>query len=325
MGESRPLVLIIGRFDANMLVKATHHKDIEFKHFSQWDGGLIEHPQVQGLIIRSNTKVDEKFLEKMPALKVIITATAGFDHIDFSAARVAGITVGHVPDAPVQSVAELFLLLALSACRKQKLVQMQMAQGNWARETLTGTLLKGKVLGIVGCGRIGRAVAEMGSRMEMRALGFDPFIEDIPPTIEMVGYDELLRSCDVLTFHVPKTPQTRHMLNQSTLASVHSDIIVINTSRGSVINESQLALFLQENPKAQAGLDVFENEPLSMDSPLYKLPNVVMSPHIGAATDECLSASSFQAIKSIENFFAGQAIQHPLPPQARWWQEAFAK
>ena len=320
MGKEK--ILVIGRFHSQVRLQAQSHKLFDVQFCSNWNSDVVDGATVRGLIIRSKTKVDEKFLSFFPNLQVIITATSGFDHISLPICQKNNIAVAHVPEAPVQAVAELVFLKILAAARKQNRIYQQMAQGDWDRRTLVGSEISGRTLGIVGCGRIGRRVAQMAQAFALGVQAYDPFIEEGPKGVNMVGYDELLRTSDILSFHVPKTTRTRHMLNRGTLAGVSSQAIIVNTCRGEVVNEGDLISFLRENPEASAALDVFEHEPLSLESPLNSLENAVLSPHIGASTDQCLYQSSFQAMTSMEKFFQTDgSMPNTLPPSVAWWED----
>jgi len=317
----KPKVLIKNRFHPDVLLKAKISQNLEFSLFDSWYSACAQSEGVEALIIRSGTQIQEKWLNQFPNLKLIQTATSGFDHIDLKLCAERGVAVAHCPDAPVTAVAELTFLLILSALRKQGQIFAQMKKGDWSRETLVGRQLQGRSLGIIGCGRIGSKVAKMAQGWGLPVAIFDPYLEEAPKGVELLGYEELLRTSDILSFHVPKTAKTRHMLNGSTFEMLSSEVMIINTSRGQVINEPDLIQFLRENPTAMAGLDVFESEPVPRESAVVNLENLVASPHIGASTEESLYRSSLAALQNVESYFAEGQLADKLPPQALWWQD----
>lgn len=269
--------------------------------------------------MRSGSRVNRNFVKQFPNLKLVCTSTSGFDHLDLRVLEELGIQALYAPDPPVQSVAELTFFLIFGALRKYKKAQNQLKSGAWRRSEIMGGVLSGKTLGLVGCGRIGQKVAQMAHAWGLSVIAYDPYLPKWPSTVQSVGFEELLIAADILSFHVPLTTETRFMLNRSTLEKVSSRLLIINTSRGLVIQEDDLIQFLVENPRAMAGLDVFNSEPLSSHSALQRLSNVFMTPHIGASTEDGLYRSSEEAFLAVEQFFAqGKVNKNTLPPEALW-------
>ncbi|HSU65261.1 MAG TPA: phosphoglycerate dehydrogenase [Tepidisphaeraceae bacterium] len=258
------------------------------------------------IIVRSKAKVTAKVLEKPGKLKAIARAGVGVDTIDLDAATSKGILVLNTAEASTLSTAEHALALMMSLARKipQADAHVKSAPAKWNKTYYQGTQLAGKTLGVVGLGRIGRTVASRALAMEMNVIGYDPFFT--APTamdgrVKLVrDFDEFLGQLDVITFHVPGGDQTRHLLNRDRLFNkCKPNLLVINDARGEVLDEFALADALKEKKIAGAAIDVFAKEPPAKDHPLLKIENVVLTPHLGASTDEAQTAVSVQAAEAI--------------------------
>lgn len=254
------------------------------------------------LVVRSATKVTREVIEAGKKLKVIARAGSGLDNIDVAAAEERGISVISAPEAPTVAVAELTLGLMLSFARKIPRADSGMKEGKWEKKELMGIELSGKILGIIGTGRIGRAVAERARAFGMQLLFYD--IYEDREFAERVGgryvsLEEVLKNSDFITIHVPLLPTTRHMIGEREFQLMKPNAVFINTSRGDVLDESALVNALKSNRIMGACLDVFENEP-PIDSPLLKLPNVVLTPHIGASTVEAQREAAVIVAKKIK-------------------------
>jgi len=240
------------------------------------------------LVVRSATKVTKDVIEAGRKLEIIARAGVGLDNIDVQAAGTQGIELINAPEAPTIAVAELVIGLMLSWARQLPRADAGMKQDRWEKTRLMGSELRGKTLGIIGTGRIGRAVGYRAKAFLMDLLAFD--VEQSAEFAERTGaryvdLDELLRESDFVTLHIPLTPQTRHMIGRRELDLMKPTAVLINTSRGEAVDEVALAEALRKGKIAGACLDVYEREP-PKDSPLLKLPNVILTPHIGASTIE---------------------------------------
>jgi len=240
------------------------------------------------LVVRSATKVTKDVIEAGRKLKIIARAGAGLDNIDVQAASARGIELINAPEAPTIAVAELVIGLMLSWARQLPRADAGTKQGRWEKTQLMGSELRGKTLGIIGTGRIGRAVGYRAKAFLMNLLAFDigrsaEFAERTEA--RYVDLDTLLRESDFVTLHVPLLPETHHMIGRRELELMKPTAVLINTSRGEVVDEAALADALRKGKIAGACLDVYEREP-PRDSPLLKLPNVILTPHIGASTIE---------------------------------------
>jgi len=254
-------------------------------------------------------KFDAELL-RMPNARTRILANfgAGLDHIDLAAARGAGITVTNTPDALTEATAEIAILLMLMATRRAGEGERELRAGLWQgwRPThMMGRGLVGKTLGLLGFGRIAQATATRASALGMRVL----YHSRRPVNAQDAGYvrslGALAEAADVLSLHVPGGPETRHLVDAALLARMKPNAIVINTARGSVVDEAALAVALDERWIAAAGLDVFDQEPKIYPA-LLRCENVVLLPHLGSATIEARTAMGMQAACNLEAFFNGR-------------------
>ncbi len=262
---------------------------------------------VDAIIVRSKPIVSRRVIEAAAKLKVIGRAGVGLDNIDLEAAREKGVEVLNAPSAPTISVAEHAIGLMLAVIRKIAYADRLMRAGEWPKKKCMGHELRGKVLGVVGMGRIGTAVARIAYHgFGMRIIYYD--IRRCPKEVEKelearcVDLETLFREADIVTFHVPLIPQTRHFVNEQRLKLMKKTAILINTARGGVIDTDALVKALKEGWIAGAGLDVYEEEPLPPDHPLTKLDNVVLTPHIGASTYEAQERAGIEIAEKIIGF-----------------------
>lgn len=263
---------------------------------------FIRQKGVTAVLVRSATQITGEELSASPSLKVIGRAGVGLDNIDLRSAETNGVTVVNTPAASSQSVAELVLAHLFTVCRFLQLSNREMPVsgttdfGKLKKNYSSGSELQGKTLGIVGIGRIGQALAKMALGLGMKVVAHDPFIPEVKLNFEIylfgevsvqiqtIPLDSLLERSDVISFHVPK-PKGGSMINASEFSKMKDGVIVINASRGGVINEDALLVALNSGKVAAAGLDVFENEP-TPKAELLNHPRISVTPHIGASTDE---------------------------------------
>lgn len=315
-------VLVTDRIAPEALAKLRSRSQLQVAQSANFLPSADELKDSNALIIRSRTKINAEVLAQAPMLKVIVTSTSGFDHIDFTATQKNSITVMHTPDANAQSAAELTWLLVLACSRKFTQASTQLKKGEWNRDVLAGSTLFGKTYGVVGLGRIGSRVAKFARAFEMDVIAFDPYVEPedfAKATAERVSVEELFRRADIVSLHVPATPETKKMINFRALEGASSDLILVNTSRGDVVNEPELIKALEQKLIKAVGLDVFASEPLAPSSPLLKMPQVVLSPHVGATTVEAFAASSSEAAIKIIDFLENGRSIDVLPPKTSWF------
>jgi len=241
------------------------------------------------VIVRSRTKLTKDLIEKANKCKIIARVGVGLDNIEVDAAKTKGIRVINAAEGAMNAVAELVLGFILSLAREIPRADREIRNGNWLKKELMGTELSGKYLGIVGLGNIGKKLAKHARALNMNIIGYDiiPIPDDFVHEVGLIKTDleTLLSSADYISFHVPLTDDTHHLVNSQRLAKMKKTTCLINTSRGEIIDEEALYTALKEGKIAGAALDVFEKEPATGNK-LATLPNVICTPHIGAQTKE---------------------------------------
>ena len=245
--------------------------------------------EADAVIVRSATRITRGALGRTTSLKVIGRAGVGVDTIDVDAATEKGIAVMNAPAGNTISAAELAFALLLALVRRVPAADRSMKDGQWDRTSFSGTELYGKTLGLVGAGRVGGEVARRAQAFGMSVVGYDPYLsQDAAHSlgIQLESLEDVLRSADVLSLHVPLTESTKGLLGDAQLGLMKPEAVIINAARGGVLDEAALLRRLQEKRLAGAALDVFDKEPLPADHPLRSLPNVVLTPHLGASTEE---------------------------------------
>ena len=242
------------------------------------------------VIVRSQTRVDGELLAAAaPRLGVVGVASVGIDRIDVEAATRAGVMVVNAPTGNTVAAAEHTLALMLALLRHVPAADASVRRGEWERARYTGRELRGKTLGVIGLGKIGKAVARRAAGFEMRVLASDPYLTEEQAAehgARLVGLAELLHRSDVITVHTPLTAGTRGLLGRAQLEATKPGAFVLNVARGGIVDESALADALSSGQLAGAGVDVYASEPMAPDNPLRTAPNVVLTPHLGASTAE---------------------------------------
>lgn len=244
--------------------------------------------EYDALIVRGRTKVTPAVFEAGKKLKVVGRAGVGVDNIDLNAAKAHGVTVVNSPTATTLAVAELAMALMLSIVRDIPRGDAGMKAGKWLKKEMEGTELWHKKLGVIGFGRIGEATGKRAAAFDMEILGYDPLIpaeEIVKRGGRPVSFDELLAESDIITMHLPLTPESKGMLNAAAFAKMKDGVRIVCAARGGVIDEEALLAALESGKVAAAGLDVFATEPPGLTA-LVSHPHVVCSPHIGAQTAE---------------------------------------
>lgn len=260
----------------------------------------------EALIIRSRTKVDRLVLDKASRLKLVARPGTGLDNVDVEYAKSKGVAVVNSPESLVEAVSEHVILMMLAASRGLVGADVSTRSGKWEKNSLIGRELKGKTLGIVGLGRIGRRIAEIAKSLGMAVLFYD--VIAIPPEVasslgaKVVTLDDLFASSDYITLHVPMTPGTMHMVGGPRLAQMKKTAVLVNTSRGGVIDEVALVSALSEGRIAGAALDVFEKEPPS--GAILSAPNTILTPHIGGQTEEAQASAIAQIGEKVRAYFS---------------------
>lgn len=269
-----------------------------------------------GMIVRT-AKITRRILEAADRLKVIARHGAGFDGVDLEAARKKGILVLYAPKANSESVAELAVFYMLHCSRNFKLVQkLYKDDYRFAKFNVEKHELNGKTLGIIGVGNIGGLVAKKAAfGFDMKVIAYDPYAKSLPDYIEAAGSrEEVFERADYVSLHVPATPETVNSVGEREFSLMKPSAFLINTSRGSVVDEEALIKALREKKIAGAALDVLKNEPIEKDNPLLEMDNVVTAPHIGAATKEASSRASLICAEGIDDFLSGRRPEFVVPP-----------
>jgi D-3-phosphoglycerate dehydrogenase len=262
------------------------------------------------ILVRSATQVDAEAIAAAKQLKVIARAGVGLDNVDIKAATAAGVMVVNAPTSNIISAAELAIGHLLSLARHIPDANASLKQDKWERNKFTGVELYDKTIGIVGLGRIGSLVAQRLSGFEARLIGYDPYIS--PAKAEQMGVslaslDEVMEQSDFITIHIPKTAETTGLIGSSQFAKAKKELRIVNCSRGGIIDEDALLEALTTNRIAGAGLDVFNHEP-PKGSPLLSLPNILVTPHLGASTEEAQEKAGISVAKSVRLALAGDLV-----------------
>lgn len=247
------------------------------------------------IVVRSRTKITREIISRAKKTKIIARVGVGLDNIDIESAKEFHIEVINSPESAINAVAELVIGLMLSMARSLILADKEMKKGNWIKKELNGIELKGKYLGIVGVGNIGRNLARIAKALRMNIIGYDiyPIKRDFINEVGMIttDFNTLIASSDFISCHVPATPETNHMFNESTFSKMKPTAFFINASRGEIVDENSLYDALITKKIAGAALDVFEKEPPN-NKKLIELSNVICTPHIGSQTKESQDLAS---------------------------------
>ncbi len=243
--------------------------------------------EAEALLIRSKTKVTKEFLEGAPNLKLVIRGGVGLDNVDRETCKARGIEVRNTPQASSVAVAELTMALMLAVPNRIVEGHNSMKEGKWIKKELKRTELFQKTLGLLGVGLIGTEVARRAAAFGMKVVAYDPFVQS-HPVAEMKSLDDVLASADYISMHTPLTDQTKGMVNAAMIDKMKDGVILVNTGRGKVVAEEDLAGALASGKVRAYATDVWHSDPPDPSSPLLSAPNVLMTPHIGASSKENL-------------------------------------
>jgi D-3-phosphoglycerate dehydrogenase len=307
---SKPVVLL-----AEELSPATVEAlgpDFEIRHANGADRAelLSAIVDVDAILIRSATKVDAEALAAARRLKVVARAGVGLDNVDVKAATQAGVMVVNAPLSNVVSAAEHAIGLLLAVARNIPAANASLRAGEWKRSKYTGIELYEKTVGVLGLGRIGVLVAQRLSAFGMNVIAYDPYVQPgraAQMGVRLVPLPELLATADMITVHLPKTPETLGLVGEAELASVKPGVLIVNAARGGLVDEHALYVALKEGRVAGAGIDVFVTEPTT-ESPLFELENVVVTPHLGASTEEAQEKAGIAVARSVRLALAGELV-----------------
>ena len=285
---------------------------------------VTELAQADILLIRSRTNVDAHLLDRLPNLKLVVTATSGFDHIDWRECQKRGIQAAHTPEANAASAAELTMTLILAVERDIIQARKNVRENRWREGLPRPAGLEGRDLGIIGLGRIGRRVTALAQAFGMRVSAFDPYVDESvfkTMNVERLSLIETLKANDYVSLHVPLTKETRHLLNQPTFNEMQGEAVLINTCRGPVVDENALLTALDEGTIKAAACDVIEREPPPKGHRVLTHPKLLMTPHIGAYTDSAWEKASLEAVGEAIKFAKGKAVANTLPLPVPWFDK----
>jgi len=268
------------------------------------------------IIVRSETKVTKKVIEAAPQLRVVGRAGVGVDNIDVEAATQRGVVVMNTPAGNTLSTAELSFAMLLNLARKVPQAHASMVEGKWDRKQFQGTELAGKTLGVLGMGRIGTEVAKRALAFGMRVIGYDPFLNESRARalgIDLANdLDQVYRDADYITVHMPVTEQTRGMLNTAAFAKMKPGVRIVNCARGEIIVEADLIAALDSGKVAAAALDVFITEPMAADHPFRKHPGLILTPHLGASSNEAQIKCGIEVAEVIAGYLLTGEVRNAV-------------
>jgi D-3-phosphoglycerate dehydrogenase len=295
------------------LLRADHEVDVRVGLSREELLGAL--PEYDALLVRSGVRADAEAIAAGRRLLVIGRAGVGVDNIDIAAATAAGIIVVNAPTGNTVAAAEHTLALLFALARHVPAADASLRAGAWDRSTFMGRELVDKTLGVVGLGKIGMAVASRARALGMNVVGHDPYVTSEAAAlhgIKAMALADVLTSADVLTVHVPKTKDTTNLISSAELSAMKRGAFVINVARGGVIDEAALAQALSEGTIAGAAVDVFSIEPPAPDNPLRDAPNIIMTPHLGASTEEAQTRVAVEACEQVRDVLAGRPARYAV-------------
>jgi D-3-phosphoglycerate dehydrogenase len=305
-----PLVVIGGPIHPDAIKQLEAETRVVVTPEDTEEGMIAAARDAAGILFRIKPDCTRALMTACPRLKVVGRHGVGLDTVDLKAATDLGVAVVHAPGSNSDSVAEHALMLIL-ACAKQTLdIDRVTRTGDWKRPAKGNMELKGKTLGIIGVGNIGRRMARLGNALGMRVIGYDKYVAD--EEVRARGAEprpdlfSVLREADVVTCHTPHTPETHHMIDDKAVAQMREGVIFVNTSRGKTQEEHALFEGLARGKIRAAGIDVFEEEPVSADNPVLNLPNVVVSAHMAGVTVETHRAMAMQVTAEMLRVLRGE-------------------
>ena len=307
---SKPVVLIAEELSPATIDALGPDFDVRFVDGTDRPALFAALAEANAVLVRSATKMDAEAIAAAPVLRVIARAGVGLDNVDIKAATAAGVMVVNAPTSNIISAAELTVGHILSLARRIPAAHASLASGQWRRSAFTGTELFEKTIGIIGLGRIGALIAARLQAFEMRVVAYDPYVTSTRAQqlgVQLVTLDELLEQSDFITIHMPKTPETTGMISTEQLGRMKRTAYIVNVARGGLIDEDALFQALSAGEIAGAGLDVFSSEPPT-DTRLLGLPNVVVTPHLGASTDEAQEKAGVAVARCVKLALEGDLV-----------------
>lgn len=307
---SLPVVLIADKLAESTVAALGDQVEVRWVDGPDRPKLLAAVADADALLVRSATTVDAEVIAAAPKLKIVARAGVGLDNVDVDAATARGVLVVNAPTSNIHSAAEHALALLLSAARQVPAADATLRAHTWKRSSFSGTEIFGKTVGVVGLGRIGQLVAARLAAFGTHIVAYDPYVSSARAAqigIELVSLDELLSRADFISVHLPKTKETAGLLGKENLAKTKPGVIIVNAARGGLIDEQALADAITSGHVRGAGLDVFSTEPCT-DSPLFELPQVVVTPHLGASTAEAQDRAGTDVAASVKLALAGEFV-----------------
>jgi D-3-phosphoglycerate dehydrogenase len=307
---SLPVVLIADKLAQSTVAALGDQVEVRWVDGPDREKLLAAVPDADALLVRSATTVDAEVLAAAPKLKIVARAGVGLDNVDVDAATARGVLVVNAPTSNIHSAAEHALALLLAAARQIPAADATLRDHTWKRSSFSGTEIFGKTVGVVGLGRIGQLVAQRLAAFGAHVAAYDPYVSAARAAqlgIELLTLDELLARADFISVHLPKTKETAGLINKEALAKTKPGVIIVNAARGGLIDEEALAEAVISGHVRGAGLDVFSTEPCT-DSPLFELPQVVVTPHLGASTEEAQDRAGTDVAASVKLALAGEFV-----------------
>ena len=316
--ERRPVVLVAEELAPSALEVLS--ADFELRHVDGADRAALlpALADVDAVLIRSATKMDAEALNAASRLSVVARAGIGLDNVDVATATARGVMVVNAPTSNIVSAAEHAVALLLAVARNVPAADASLQAGQWKRSKFTGVEVADKTVGVVGLGKIGVLVAQRLAAFGVRLLAYDPYIQPARADqigVRLVGLEELLAESDFITIHLPKTPETLGLIGARELALAKPGVRIINAARGGLVDEAALADAIRSGQVAGAGIDVFPKEPAT-ESPLFGLPGVVVTPHLGASTVEAQDKAGLAVARSVRLALQGEFVPDAVNVQA---------
>ncbi len=307
---SLPVVLIADKLAESTVEALGDQVEVRWVDGPDREKLLAAVPEADALLVRSATTVDAEVLDAAPKLKIVARAGVGLDNVDVKTATERGVLVVNAPTSNIHSAAEHALALLLSAARQIPAADASLREHAWKRSSFSGTEIFGKTVGVVGLGRIGQLVAQRLAAFEAHIVAYDPYVSAARAAqlgIELLSLEDLLGRADFISVHLPKTPETAGLIDKAALAKTKPGVIIVNAARGGLIDEAALAEAITSGHVRAAGLDVYSKEPCT-DSPLFELSQAVVTPHLGASTEEAQDRAGTDVAASVKLALAGEFV-----------------
>jgi D-3-phosphoglycerate dehydrogenase len=286
-------ILMSDAFDPSLPEKLVAFGEVTDDHAQLAEADVV--------LVRSKTKCDRDYIDRAPRLKLIVRGGVGLDNIDVEYARSKGIQVFNTAEASAAAVAELAFALMIAVPTRLVEGHMGMQRREWLKKQLKRTELMGKTLGLMGAGNIGTVLARRAIAFGMRVIAYDPILKN-HECVDLVTIDQLLTESDYISLHVPLTDETRSMINRDTIDRMKDGVVIVNTARGKCVVEADLVEALASGKVRAYATDVFSSDPPPADCPLYDAPNVIMTPHLGASSEENMLRIGDVVVRILEDF-----------------------